>query len=433
MMKVRLSELWNQITTPSTFDDPKTSNFSFAPSVMVSMNCVGNRLVGDIFDDPDEGGLFLEEEDEGDATSGFGDQTAATGALLGLSSFASDKPAPIKRRRSSGSLKSQDQLDRRRQRNRVLARKTRLRKKFFFESLQRQVSQLAHENELLKDIVRTKIAGDVQTKILSQCSTELPDIVSATTQEATYLIDKADASLMNTILVAQRSYIVTDPSKPDNPIIFASQGFLDLTGYRLEQVLGRNCRFLQGPKTDKRKVEFLRKGIENGIDTVVSLLNYKADGTEFFNSMHIAALRDISGKIVNYVGVCVEIKAEDMGFDVDDEDFVAAPKKGRPRSKDSKAAVGKPLKSALKSASKPDALRLSSSVAISIDGSTTVSPTSSSNSTMSEGAASITTVAMMETTTALPESIPQPASPSKLSATALAEEVPLVPLHLVSS
>jgi PAS domain-containing protein len=68
------------------------------------------------------------------------------------------------------------------------------------------------------------------------------------------LLDRTDFNLVKALQTAQQSFCVTDPSLPDNPIVFASQGFLEITGYRMDQVLGRNCRFLQGPDTDPRKV-----------------------------------------------------------------------------------------------------------------------------------------------------------------------------------
>lgn len=75
----------------------------------------------------------------------------------------------------------------------------------------------------------------------------------------------------------------------------------------LEEVLGRNCRFLQGPNTDPHQVEVLRKGIADGVDTSVCLLNYRADGSQFYNQIFVAALRDADHKIINYVGVQVEV------------------------------------------------------------------------------------------------------------------------------
>ncbi|CAN0443067.1 unnamed protein product, partial [Laminaria digitata] len=65
---------------------------------------------------------------------------------------------------------------------------------------------------------------------------------------------------------------------------------------------GRNCRFLQGPDTDKESVAIVRKAIEKGEDASVNFLNYKADGTPFWNQFFVAALRDENNRVVNYVG-----------------------------------------------------------------------------------------------------------------------------------
>lgn len=170
------------------------------------------------------------------------------------------------------------------------------------------MSQLASENEQLKNVVRQKMQGEIRTKILSECkSVELPPIVANVATTATAILEKSDFSLIKAIQAAQRSFVITDPSLPDNPIIFASKGFLDLCGYQLEEVLGRNCRFLQGPNTDPKQVEVLREGILAGRDTSVCLLNYRADGSQFYNQIFIAALRNSANKIINYVGVQVEV------------------------------------------------------------------------------------------------------------------------------
>ena len=74
-------------------------------------------------------------------------------------------------------------------------------------------------------------------------------------------------------------------------------------GYALTEVLGRNCRFLQGPGTDPTHVELIRNGVKEGKDTAVCLVNYKKDGTPFLNAFFMAPLRDAQGNIVNFVGV----------------------------------------------------------------------------------------------------------------------------------
>lgn len=231
-------------------------------------------------------------------------------AVVGHEDTSDDDSSSGRKRRKISVQGKKEQMERRRERNKVLARKTRLRKKFFYESLQKQVSQLAVENEALKNIVRLKLKGEVSSKILADCkSIDLPPIVATQSSVPTAVLEKADFSLIKAIQAAQRSFVITDPSLPDNPIIFASQGFLDLCGYKLDEVLGRNCRFLQGPNTDPKQVEILREGILAGRDTSVCLLNYRADGSQFYNQIFLAALRNSSHKIINYVGVQVEVDA----------------------------------------------------------------------------------------------------------------------------
>merc|ERR1711935_1071472 len=92
-----------------------------------------------------------------------------------------------------------------------------------------------------------------------------------------------DFRLMSALSGSQQNFAISDPTLPDNPIVFASQGFLNLTGYQLDQVLGRNCRFLQGPETDPQAVEKIRKAVAEGVDASVCLLNYRIDGTTFWN------------------------------------------------------------------------------------------------------------------------------------------------------
>lgn len=144
-------------------------------------------------------------------------------------------------------------------------------------------------------------------RVLSQCCKNLPDVVTTVATQATSMLAQEDFGLISAIRSAQRAFCITDPYLPDNPIVFASQGFLDLTKYSIDQVLNRNCRFLQGPLTDQTQVAVLADGIQRGVDTSVPLLNYKADGTMFWNQVYVAALRDSNNVIVNYVGVQCEV------------------------------------------------------------------------------------------------------------------------------
>ncbi len=91
--------------------------------------------------------------------------------------------------------------------------------------------------------------------------------------------------------------IVTDVTLPDNPIIFANDAFLKLTGYSRHEVNGNNCRFLQGPGTEPETVTLLREAIEARTDISIDILNYKKDGTAFWSSLYISPVPDAEGNV----------------------------------------------------------------------------------------------------------------------------------------
>lgn len=208
----------------------------------------------------------------------------------------------------SGTMKN-DRIARKRERNRLLARKIRLRKKFHYESLQQTYLQLAEENRKLKAIICEKIP-EHREEIFARCrNVDLGFMTANASLSSAANMDVSDFALMKVISAAQRSFLITDPALHDNPIIYASNGFLELTGYNLESVLGRNCRFLQCEDTDPQQVAVLREGILAGRDTSVCLLNRRADGSLFYNQIFVAALRNANHEIVNFVGVQVEVLA----------------------------------------------------------------------------------------------------------------------------
>jgi len=156
----------------------------------------------------------------------------------------------------------------------------------------------------LRNSIKTHLGDETAAELLSSENLEeQAGLIASSSSDANKLLDDPDFSFIKALQTAQQNFVVTDPSLPDNPIVYATQGFLNLTGYTLDQVLGRNCRFLQGPETDPKAVEKIRKAIEDGTDMSVCLLNYRVDGTTFWNQFFIAALRDAAGNITNYVGV----------------------------------------------------------------------------------------------------------------------------------
>jgi PAS domain S-box-containing protein len=86
--------------------------------------------------------------------------------------------------------------------------------------------------------------------------------------------------------------VLTNPRLPDNPIIFANNAFISMTGYDPEEILGRNCRFLQGPRTDPAAVTEVRNAVEQQKEVSVELINYKKDGTEFWNALFLSPVFD---------------------------------------------------------------------------------------------------------------------------------------------
>lgn len=95
---------------------------------------------------------------------------------------------------------------------------------------------------------------------------------------------------------------LSDPTAPDAPIVFANRAFLELTGYSEQEVIGRNCRFLQGPATDPEKVALVRESLAAEKVVVVELLNYRKDGSSFWNALHLGPIYDDSGKLLYFFG-----------------------------------------------------------------------------------------------------------------------------------
>jgi len=101
--------------------------------------------------------------------------------------------------------------------------------------------------------------------------------------------------------------VLTDPNQPDNPIVFVNNAFLDLTLYREEEVLGRNCRLLQGEQTDPATVAELRAAVAEQRAVAVDILNYKADGRPFWNGLFAGPVFDQEGKLLYWFASQMDI------------------------------------------------------------------------------------------------------------------------------
>jgi len=109
------------------------------------------------------------------------------------------------------------------------------------------------------------------------------------------------------IRATRMAMIITDPRQRDNPVVFANDAFLKLTGYAREDVLGRNCRFLQGPDTDPGAIARIQDAIEQRTDIAIDLLNYTSDGRPFWNALYMSPVSNEQGELQFYFASLVDV------------------------------------------------------------------------------------------------------------------------------
>lgn len=98
------------------------------------------------------------------------------------------------------------------------------------------------------------------------------------------------------------SVVFSDPSLPDNPMIFVSDEFEAQTGYSPDEAVGRNCRFLQGPETNPHAIEAIRQGLKAETRFTIDILNYRKDGSPFINRLRIRPIYDGEGRLMFFAG-----------------------------------------------------------------------------------------------------------------------------------
>ena len=100
---------------------------------------------------------------------------------------------------------------------------------------------------------------------------------------------------------------VTDPHQPDNPIIFCNAAFEKMTGYRMDEIVGRNCRFLQGEETDRAVIDQVRQAIAKREEVAVEVLNYRKNGSSFWNALFVSPVLGEAGELLFYFGSQLDI------------------------------------------------------------------------------------------------------------------------------
>jgi PAS domain S-box-containing protein len=105
------------------------------------------------------------------------------------------------------------------------------------------------------------------------------------------------------VAASSNGIVITDPKRPDNPIVYANPAFEEISGYAADEVLGYNCRFLQADDRDQPALHELREAITEARECRVVLRNYRKDGTPFWNELYVSPIHDEEGRLTNFVGV----------------------------------------------------------------------------------------------------------------------------------
>lgn len=149
------------------------------------------------------------------------------------------------------------------------------------------------------------VKDDINPTVLSRAMTYAVerDRLSSNLRQAhdeRHVLDAAIAQL-------GQGMVLVDGQLSGLPVIFANDAFLTMTGYDLDEVVGRNCRFLQGQETDRNVVNQIRDGISRREDVSVEILNYRKDGTPFWNQLFISPVFSRDGQLTHYVGLQTDI------------------------------------------------------------------------------------------------------------------------------
>ncbi len=128
-----------------------------------------------------------------------------------------------------------------------------------------------------------------------------------------YDLDADGESLLASIRVSPIAAVISDPRLPDNPIVAVNDAFCRLTGYPVDEILGRNCKFLAGPATEPWLTERISAGVRERRAVLVEILNYKRDKTPFRNAVLVAPVFDGEGELEYFLGSQVELPEDAVG------------------------------------------------------------------------------------------------------------------------
>lgn len=100
---------------------------------------------------------------------------------------------------------------------------------------------------------------------------------------------------------------LADPDLEDMPLVYVNKAFLNMTGYTMEEVIGKNCRFMQGNDREQKERYIMQEALKNEKNVEVTFKNYRKNGELFFNHLEMSPLFDSSGKLMYYLGVQLDV------------------------------------------------------------------------------------------------------------------------------
>ena len=121
------------------------------------------------------------------------------------------------------------------------------------------------------------------------------------------VVDGQDARALHAVLTSELALSISDALQPDDPLVWVNEAFTRLTGYPADEVLGRNCRFLQGTETDPAVVARMHTALAEGRTVATVIRNYRRDGTPFWNQVVISPAVDESGRVTHRIGIQADV------------------------------------------------------------------------------------------------------------------------------